>query len=233
MNFPLVSCLMNTRNRRRFVPGAIRCFLAQTYPGLELLVLDDGEDHVVDLVPKDPRIRYRRTTRRLNLGEARNSVAEMAQGEIFVLWDDDDFHPPDRVERQVLPILRGGVEITGTSRAYFFDPDQNEEAWLYQYPDVGEYLLGATMVFTRYLWEWRHFPPIAVGEDTTWMTGLRDAGIKLHDLADPRLYVASIHARNTAPRNPQANSVWSRASVEMVRTLWSGRGDTLDVARGE
>ena len=56
----LVTCIMPTRNRRRFVPHAIECFLAQDYPHLELLVADDGEDAIADLLPADPRVRYLR-----------------------------------------------------------------------------------------------------------------------------------------------------------------------------
>jgi hypothetical protein len=43
---PLVSCIMPTANRRRFVPEAIRLFLAQDYLEKELVILDDGEDSV-------------------------------------------------------------------------------------------------------------------------------------------------------------------------------------------
>jgi glycosyltransferase involved in cell wall biosynthesis len=49
---------MPTANRRRFVPEAIRLFLAQDYEEKELVVLDDGEDAIADLIPDDPRIRY-------------------------------------------------------------------------------------------------------------------------------------------------------------------------------
>jgi cellulose synthase/poly-beta-1,6-N-acetylglucosamine synthase-like glycosyltransferase len=63
-DLPLVSCIMPTYNRRRFVPEAIRLFLAQDYPKKELLVLDDGEDTIVDLIPNRPQIRYLRLDRR-------------------------------------------------------------------------------------------------------------------------------------------------------------------------
>ena len=42
----LVSCIMPTASRRRFVPLAIRYFLSQDYPNKELLILDDGDDSV-------------------------------------------------------------------------------------------------------------------------------------------------------------------------------------------
>ena len=38
---PLVSCIMPTADRRRFVPRAVHQFLAQDYPNKELVILDD------------------------------------------------------------------------------------------------------------------------------------------------------------------------------------------------
>ena len=50
---PLVSCIMPTADRRRFVPLAIQNFLQQDYPNRELVILDDGQDSVADLAPAD------------------------------------------------------------------------------------------------------------------------------------------------------------------------------------
>lgn len=43
---PLISCVLPTYNRRRFIPLAPQCFLSQDYPDKELLLLDDGTDPV-------------------------------------------------------------------------------------------------------------------------------------------------------------------------------------------
>jgi len=102
---------MATRDRRGFVPQAIQCFLAQTKPGpgweLELVVVDDGKDAVADLIPADPRIRYRRHDHALSLRDKRQMSLDEARGEVFLLWDDDDWHGPERVARQVRALLQG------------------------------------------------------------------------------------------------------------------------------
>lgn len=41
---------MPTHNRRRFIPLALECFRARTYPNKELVVVDDGDDQVADLL---------------------------------------------------------------------------------------------------------------------------------------------------------------------------------------
>src|SRR5262249_51867830 len=88
---PLVSCIMPTLKRRRFVPRAIEYFLRQDHPAKELVILDDGSDPVADLIPEHPAIVYRRLEHRLVLGAKRNMACEMARGEIIAHWDDDDW----------------------------------------------------------------------------------------------------------------------------------------------
>src|SRR5215218_4381370 len=71
---PLVTCIMPTCDRRRFVPHAVDCFLRQDYPNVELLIVDDGRDAVEDLVPARAGIRYMRMDRTLRIGAKRNEA---------------------------------------------------------------------------------------------------------------------------------------------------------------
>ena len=106
MTQPLVSCVMPTRNRRRFVSQAIWYFLRQDYPQKELLVIDDGEDSVSDLLPDDDRIRYVQLDPRTVLGAKRNVGCELAHGELIAHWDDDDWSGPRRLDVQVAELRR-------------------------------------------------------------------------------------------------------------------------------
>src|SRR3954447_10293322 len=103
---PLVSCVMPTRNRRRFVRQAIWYFLRQDYPEKELLVVDDGEDGVSGLVPADDRPRHIRLDQRASLGAKRNLGCELARGELVAHFDDDDWIGPGRLDAQVVELER-------------------------------------------------------------------------------------------------------------------------------
>jgi glycosyltransferase involved in cell wall biosynthesis len=50
-DFPFVSVLTPTYNRRRFIPSLIECYKAQEYPKdrMEWIILDDGTDCVRDI----------------------------------------------------------------------------------------------------------------------------------------------------------------------------------------
>lgn len=70
---PLVSCIMPTCNRRRFIPQALRCFARRTYRNAELILVDDSDRSVRSLCEGLEDVRYirvngMRTGAKLNLG---------------------------------------------------------------------------------------------------------------------------------------------------------------------
>jgi glycosyltransferase involved in cell wall biosynthesis len=112
MDFPLVSCLMVTRDRARLARRAIRCFAEQSWPNRELLILDDGtEDYAGILEPYAGtlQIRYHRLEPKggLRLGDLRNIALERAAGDFVAQWDDDEWYHPARIETQMGAVARG------------------------------------------------------------------------------------------------------------------------------
>src|SRR5260370_34619653 len=131
MPAPLVSCILPTRNRRRFLNQAISYFLRQEYEPRELIVLDDGEDDVSDVPPQDERVRYVRFDRRLPLGEKRNRGCAVARGALIANWDDDDWIAPSRLRLQVEQLLAAGAEACGARELLHLRLAAGE-AWLYR-----------------------------------------------------------------------------------------------------
>lgn len=196
---PLVSCIMPTANRRRFVPEAIRLFLAQDYPEKELVILDDGDEAVADLVPADPQIRYLRETGRQSIGIKRNRACEAARGDIIAHWDDDDWYAPQRLRRQVEALIAGDADLCGLDRVLFFDA-AGQRAWEYVFPpNSGPWVYGATLCYRKPLWRRNPFPQINVGEDTRFVANAR--GARITALADNSIYVGVVHAANTSPKH--------------------------------
>jgi glycosyltransferase involved in cell wall biosynthesis len=132
---PFVSVLTPTYNRRQFIPIAIACFKAQTYPQdrMEWIVLDDGTDKVGDLFAASglKNVRYVALPdgEKLPIGAKRNMINELAKGDICVCWDDDDYYVPDRV-RHAVQRLQGQkmAPVAGSTEIYMYFPDR-EEIW--------------------------------------------------------------------------------------------------------
>lgn len=213
---PLVSCIMPTSNRRRFVPQAIHFFLRQRYEPKELLIVDDGDEPVADLVPDDDRIRLIRLTRRARLGAKRNLACEQAKGLYILHWDDDDWMADWRVGYQVEQLRRVQGDICGLRRVLFFDPVAGA-AWEYVFPGTTKpWVYGASLCYTATHWRNNPFPEIDIGEDTRFVWNDPDARI-VH-LDDNRWLAALIHAGNTSPKRPEASS-WHPYPFAAVTTL--------------
>src|SRR5215831_14306537 len=166
---PLVSCLLLTADRRRFVPSAIRQFLRQDYPRRELIILDDGSAPAGDLVPEDERIRYIRIPQRMPVGAKRNAGCREARGELIAHWDDDDWMADWRLSYQVEELLRFRADICGLRQLYFWGL-RAENAWEYVYEAESQpWVAGGTMLYRRSLWEQSPFDEIDVGEDNSFV----------------------------------------------------------------
>ena len=154
---PRLSAIIPTADRRRFIPAAIAQFLAQNRDDAELVILDDGTDAIADLIPGDPRIRYHREDIRRIIGDKRNRLCQLARGEIIVHWDDDDWHAPDRLARQLAAFDQSGANIAGLDRIAFL-ADDGSAAWDYHWQGKGRWVYGASLAYRRRWWENHPFP---------------------------------------------------------------------------
>jgi glycosyltransferase involved in cell wall biosynthesis len=211
----LVTCIMPTADRRRFVPAAIRYFQRQDYPHRELLVVDDGADPVQDLIPADPRIRYLRIEPGLTLGAKRNLACSEARGTLIAHWDDDDWSAPWRLSRQVATLTETGAAICGLDRLYFVDPDENR-AWMYSYRGQKRWVAGGTLCYRREWWHSHPFEPVGSGEDTRFVWKAPSGRVSVMDSAD--MYVARIHAGCSSPKRT-SSSRWRAVAIEEIRDI--------------
>ena len=102
MSDVLVSAIITTYNYGRFVVDAVQSVLAQTYPHVEVIVVDDGstDDTASRLQPFMGRIRYMHQENS-GVDAARNRGIRAASGQYIGLLDADDMWHPQRVGRQL------------------------------------------------------------------------------------------------------------------------------------
>jgi glycosyltransferase involved in cell wall biosynthesis len=215
MDYPLVSAITPTYNRREFFPRAVGCFLAQDYPNLEWVILDDGSEPIQDLLPADPRIKYFRDAgNKYNHGTKMNLCFEKSQGEICIVFDDDDWYPFNRITRQIMPFIeRPTLIVDGTSTLYYYRHG-TEQAWRYTSPKGIGWL--ASMAVRKSAWQNMKFDHITAGADYNFQKKTL-AAAKL-DLFDPTLVVAAIHRNNAGRKN--VSSEYKPESWETIKRLW-------------
>lgn len=214
----LVSCIMPTADRRRFIPDAIRRFLAQDYQHKELVVVDDGDDPVGDLVPDDQTIRYLHTKPRQMMGAKRNFCCSLTRGEIIAHWDDDDYYAPWRLSRQVRE-LAAGFDLCGLDRIVFYDQNRNiawEAAWKADAPKPWVY--GGTFCYRKSLWQEHPFDPaMHGGYDYNFVCTLAPERVGV--IAEHGMYVALIHAANLTSYLPEHDTQWRQLPLPQIMEI--------------
>lgn len=95
MTAPIVSVLVTSYNRARYIAASIESVLSQTFGDFELLVTDNcSTDGTMDIVRQyerlDPRVRVVVNERNLGQFGNRNRAAELAEGTFLKYHDSDD-----------------------------------------------------------------------------------------------------------------------------------------------
>ena len=198
MTTPLVSCLMPTYNRRSFIAHAIAYFQHQTYENRELIILDDGEDSIVDLIPADSSIRYERLPRKITLGAKLNLACEMARGDIIAHFDDDDWYAAWRLTYQVEALTRSHADLCGINQLLYYDL-RDGRGYEYRYPpDRKTWLIGSDLVYTKLFWRTHRFAEIDVGMDGIFSWSAERDRIKALENRDFAVHM--IHSANVSPK---------------------------------
>ncbi len=105
---PLVSILIRTTGRPAWLRQALASCASQTYPNLEVVVVEDGEASsraVIDEFAPRLRIDYHATGARVGRSRAGNIALSRAHGEWLNFLDDDDVFFADHVEVLVETVL--------------------------------------------------------------------------------------------------------------------------------
>ncbi|GGN53809.1 hypothetical protein GCM10010112_02970 [Actinoplanes lobatus] len=99
---------------------AVRSIAAQSWPDLEIIVVDDASPPEHDAVlaaaeDLDPRVRLVRLPENGGTYAARNAGLEVARGDFVTFQDSDDWSHPRRVELQLRPLLDDPSVVASTS----------------------------------------------------------------------------------------------------------------------
>jgi glycosyltransferase involved in cell wall biosynthesis len=103
---PLVSVICLCYNHARFLKEALDSVLNQTYPNLEILVVDDlstdnSREIIEEYVQRFPQIKYLPNEKNLGNCAAFNRAYRLSKGQYLIDFATDDVLLPNRIEEQV------------------------------------------------------------------------------------------------------------------------------------
>jgi glycosyltransferase involved in cell wall biosynthesis/thioesterase domain-containing protein/acyl carrier protein len=143
---PLVSIVIPAYNAEKDIAQAIRCAISQTYPQIEIIVVDDGsQDGTVQTAREILKSNFKGHWSVLELGvnrgvsAARNVAVKQAKGEWIQFLDSDDAIAADKIEAQM-------------KHARAADPDVSAiySSWRHVYLEEGNFVPAGPVSTPRY-----------------------------------------------------------------------------------
>ena len=128
----LVSVVMATYNRSKFIGRGIKSVLGQTYKNFELIIVDDNAN-ILDERKKteevvmsfnDERINYIKNEKNLGGAATRNVGIYAARGQYISFLDDDDMYLPDKIKVEVSGMIENDWDFCCMDGATF-DLEEN------------------------------------------------------------------------------------------------------------
>lgn len=112
VSLPLVSVVIPNYNCGRFLPQALESVFAQTYPHIEIVVVDDEstDDSLQALDRYGSRVRVLRQPNQ-GVSAARNHGIRESRGELIAFLDADDLWAKDKLARQVALFSNASVGL--------------------------------------------------------------------------------------------------------------------------
>ncbi len=129
MDRPTISCIVPVYNGERFLGEALESILGQSYPHLEVIVVDDGSIDGTETVARKfgGQIRYHRQA---NAGApaARDEGIRLATGELVAFLDADDLWHSEKLDRQWARFqARPELDLCFTHVQHFWVGEMEEE----------------------------------------------------------------------------------------------------------
>jgi len=228
---PLVSVILTTRDRPRFLQIALACYQHQTYPERELIVVDDGDQapaseaaisavggRLVRVPPGTP------------LGTKLNHGVREARGSLCQKMDDDDWYAPRFVETMVAALLASQESVCRPTVAFLMPFLFFEVAPWEIRASVDDNIPGATLLFDRADWEERPFRAVPRDEDVWFVLDQLRAGRTLLPVNAVETFLAVRHRGSTGDRGHTWTHQFTGETLEDYlrdRPLYERRPETL------
>ena len=226
MTQPLISCIIPVFNGERFLGEAIESILAQSYPKLEILVVDDGSTDQSRAVAEAFGQRVRCVSQE-NAGPsaAKNRGIVESTGEYVAFLDADDVWEPEKLKLQMgLFAQRPDLDIAVSLVQNFWDDEVRHEEARFRDHRISRPLPGfsaGTLLTPRTVFNriGPFDPGLAHGEAVEWFARARAAGLTMEMIPRPLLR-RRMHAGN---RSRVMQGASRDEFVELVKALLDRR----------
>ncbi len=234
---PLISVIVPVYNGANFIHDAIENIIAQNYPSLEIIFVNDGSTDNSEEVIKELKIDYRYFFQE-NQGPAvaRNRGIMEATGDFIALLDVDDLWPENNLNHLMDELLAEDDILV--VQGYAQHTERNLQTGLYEY--IGNPLESFPGYLGAGLYRKEAFSVVGMfdalfaytGEDSDWYKRASEMDINLKKLEEVTLYVRRHNANMTGGKTLvelNALKVFKR-SLDRIRNPYQEKKERVDVS---
>lgn len=182
----LVSVITPVYNSEKYIKKTVLSVLNQTYPNLEMILVDDcstdnSKEIILNLQKKDNRVKYVKLDKNSGAAVARNKGLETANGQFIAFIDSDDVWKQDKLNQQLKFMQDKNIGFTYTGYETLAE-DGNIQNKHIHVPDKINYssllkntaIACSTVVINKKITGEFFMPLVRKGQDTaTWLQLLK------------------------------------------------------------
>jgi hypothetical protein len=228
---PTVSAILVTR-RPTFLAGAVAMMRAQTYPGVELVVVLHGLDRTALPGPASEALaladRVLEVPASVPFGTCLNLGIATSRGEMLAKIDDDDLYGPAYLAEAAAGLAAGEGDVVGKMETYVFLSDERQ--LLLWRPGASLQrqtgLAGPTLFFPRRLGEAPGFRPLPSAIDRGFLDDCKAKGCSFYSTSRRHYVLRRMPAANHHTWQT-ANDYFREDAVVLRRNLTDDSPEAL------
>lgn len=233
----LISVIVPIYKVEAYLDECVQSIVDQTYPHLEIILVDDGSPDSCgsmcdEWAKRDARIKVIHKPNG-GLSDARNAGLEIASGDYIAFVDSDDWIEPGMYEKMLSALVKEEADICACRILSCF-PDRRaawgcpsyrvtdpEQTLAMLYDDAAYPVSALNKLYRRELWEQLRFPVGKICEDAFTTYRLIHSAERIVQLPEAlycyRIRPESIMTSRFSPKRMDEEEVW-RVNHEFMRT---------------
>jgi len=189
-DLPLISTVIPVYNGEMYIGEAVQSVLDQSYPAVEVIVVDDGStDGTKQAVTRFGEQAIYIFQENAGVSAARNNGIKRSRGQYLAFLDADDLFVPEKLEKQLICLQEDpDLDMVFGQVQQFYSPDLSEEERKRYSVSKMELpgMFASAMLIKKAAFERAGYfdPELSVGQFLDWYMKAREGGLKHTTLED-------------------------------------------------